>query len=228
MTTTALAAAVRAAKSTPATGSSRDVRLAESAIVTLFGSAAGLVYELDETEASRRVTEQVEPLTDLAVLDVLMGMPVGLPVALEDLTDREREILRRCPPGAVDVDGGQLVRRAVPPLSVHLAVVAARDWKVGLRRAGRFAPFCARMILLPTVPADPSELHVRASFYGCGVGVLDGQRLQVAVEPGQYTRRRHTPAQWRFAEQAYAEITACATGWSTVPEPTTRATQTTP
>ncbi|MFC6091535.1 hypothetical protein [Saccharothrix lopnurensis] len=228
MTTTALAAAVRAAKSTSATGSSRDTRLARSAIVTLFGSVAGLVYELDEVEASRRATEQFSPLTDLAVLDVLMGMPAGLPVALEDLTERERGILRRCPPGAVDVEGGHLVRRAVPPLSVHLAVVTARDWKVGLRRAGRFAPFCTRMVLLPTVPGDPSELDVRASFYGCGVAVLDGQRLEVLVEPGQYTRRRHTPAQWRFAEQVYAEITACATGYPTMPEPTTRATQTMP
>lgn len=44
--------------------------------------------------------------------------------------------------GVVDSDGGHVVRRAVAPVSVRFAVVAARSWREGLVKAGRFAPFC--------------------------------------------------------------------------------------
>ncbi|EWM19757.1 hypothetical protein [Kutzneria sp. 744] len=67
------------------------------------------------------------------MLEAMMGLPAGVPVAVDDLTERERRLLPRAPRGAVERDGDLLVRRAVPPV---------------LR---------TRAMLLPTPPADPDD-----------------------------------------------------------------------
>lgn len=173
----------------------------------MFGTTAGVVFRTDVTEIARRRACSLGSLTELALLDALLGLPVGLPVAVADLTDVERRRLDRVPAGAVDRAAGQLVRRAVAPVSVQLAVVGARDWRLGLKRAGQFAPFCARAILLPTLPADAADLEAEASYYGVGVCRFVERQLQMLIEPRPYVRNRHTAAQWWFAEQAFEQFT---------------------
>jgi len=48
--------------------------------------------------------------------------------------------LDRASRGAVSVCGGQVMRHAVAPVTVELALVAASNWRDGLEVAGRFAP----------------------------------------------------------------------------------------
>lgn len=206
--TTALAAAVRAATSTVSTSGMRaDLCGAEAGVVTMFGSTAGLVYDLDEIEVHRRASfAEPTQVPSLPLLDTLMSLPVDQEVALEDLTDRQRQLLRDAPAGVVEVGHEHVVRRAVVPISVRLAVVAANDWVSGLKRADRFGPFCARAVLLPRMPHDSPDLMMNAAFYGTGVCVLVDRALHMAVEPRPYVRRRHTPSHWRFAEDAYAQI----------------------
>lgn len=205
MSATALAAVARAAQETPA-----QVDFGEAAhgtaSVRIFGSLAAVNYELNDAEAARRREWRATRIPGLDVLDVLMGLPIGSPVTVDSLTDRERKLLSRAPQSAVDHDDQHVVRRAVAPLTARFAVVAARDWKVGLKRADRFAPFCERAVLLPALPADVDDLRVRASFSGCGVCVFVGKRLEMVVEPRAYVRRRHTPAQWWFAEEVFAQL----------------------
>lgn len=205
MSATALAALARAAQDTvahaefggPTTG---------TAPVRMFGSTAAVNYQLIDAEVARRGGRRAVPAPGQDVLDVLMGLPVGLSVPVDSLTGRERKLLGRAPQGAVDRDDEHVVRRAVAPLMARFAVVAARDWKVGLKRADRFAPFCERAILLPALPTDVDDLRVRSSFSGCGVCVFVDKRLEMVVEPRPYVRRRHTPAQWWFAEEVFAQL----------------------
>jgi len=182
-----------------------------SGLVRMLGSAAGLLYEMDAVELVRRQRDQREPIVQLDVLDALMGLPPGLPVTVSQLTRREQSALRRAPSGAVEFDDGQAVRRAVAPISARLAVVTARDWRQGLTKAGRFAPFCARAMLLSVVPADWDEARVRAAYFGVGVWVFAGGELRMVLEPEPFVRRRHTAAQWWFAEEAWRQLSACGT-----------------
>jgi hypothetical protein len=206
--TTALAAAVRAATSMVSSPEKRgDLCGAEAGIVTAFGSLAGLVYDLDAVEVRRRASfAGPTHVPSLPLLDTLMSLPVDQDVVLEELTDRQRQLLQQAPAGAVEVGRERVVRRVVAPISVRLALVAANDWKSGLKRADRFGPFCARAVLLPRMPDDIADLMMNAAFYGTGVCVLVDRELHMVVEPRAYVRRRHTPSHWRFAEDVYFQL----------------------
>jgi hypothetical protein len=58
--------------------------------------------------------------------------------------------------GTIVVSAGMVVRRAVPPLDVEMAIVPARSWRNGLERAGRFARDSAQPLASSYVQAgDP-------------------------------------------------------------------------
>ncbi|MGW5722826.1 hypothetical protein ACWEVP_42110 [Amycolatopsis sp. NPDC003865] len=179
-----------------------------SAAVRMFGAAAGVAYRPDETELTRRTTAGLGPITHRGVLDALWSLPTGLPVATAKLNERERKLLQRAPRGAVESDVSHIVRLAVAPVSVRFAVVAARTWREGLVKAGRFAPFCARAMLLPEAPSDLDDAQVQAGFYGIGICVFSSGKLQMLAEPERYVRSRHSSAQWWFAEEIYQQLTA--------------------
>lgn len=69
----------------------------------------GVRYRIEEVTA-RCSAEKVEPLTELDVRDGLRGLPVSVPVAVEDLTKRERARLRL----SRQVLGSALVPPAAP------------------------------------------------------------------------------------------------------------------
>jgi hypothetical protein len=176
------------------------------AVVRLFGSTSGVVYGSEDGEVARRAKEQPESVTRLDVLKVLMGLPLGESVPEENLSRADRALLRRAPQGAVERDGVWVVRRAMAPISVRLAVVASRDWRVGLKAAGQFAPYCARSVLLPSRPEDWEQVSMRAAFFGVGVMVPSAGTITTLVEPEPYVRRRHTPAHWWFAEEIWRQL----------------------
>lgn len=179
--------------------------------VSLFGVRAGVVCRLDQHEVGRRDALGLDAITDRHVLDGLMGLPAGIPVSVDALTERQRRLFRRVPEGMIEFDGDQLVRRAVPPLTVGFALVPARDWHAGLVQAGRYAPFCARAMLLPEPPVDLQDATMQAGYYGIGIGVITAGVLRVLVEPEPYVRRRHSSAQWWVNEEIYRVATAAAT-----------------
>lgn len=222
MSRAGLAEAVRVATGRPTGRGSGGAHEGVGAVVRLFGSIAGVVYHPDEVEVARRAAEQPDAVTRLDTLNMLMGLPMGAPVAVEDLSGAERALLRTVPRGAVVRDGALVVRRAVAPISVRLAVVAARDWRTGLRVASRFAPYCARSMLLSAYPDDWEQAEMRAAYFGVGVIVLSRGAVRTVIEPDPYVRRRHTPAQWWFAEETWRQIRVCgsAADEPAAPEPT--------
>jgi hypothetical protein len=94
----------------------------------------------------------------------------------------------------------------VVPVTVELALVAARTWQEGLEVAGRFTPFCARSMVLRRRPADLAEVQLQAGFYGVGVVVVDDQSAQVLIKPAPFQRLRFTAAGWRFLEEVYGAV----------------------
>jgi hypothetical protein len=92
-----------------------------------------------------------------------------------------------------------LLRR---PLRAELAIVQAVSWRSGLDRAGRFGAYCARMVVLPGLPAILDEARAEADYW-C-VGLMAG--AQVVVPPEPFRDRAHAPAGWAFAEELHLRM----------------------
>jgi len=195
-----LAAAARAAS--PAVRASE----VDFALLPVIGTEALVCYRLDDGEAARRHRAGAGNLCLADVLELLLGLPVGMPVPVTSLTRRETAALKLAPPGAVSVRDGEVVRHAVAPVRVELAVVAGSSWRHGLEKAGRFAPFCARAVALRRHPRDLAEVELQAGFYGVGVIVIDDQSTEVLVPPAPFRRCRWTAAGWRFLEEVYRAV----------------------
>jgi hypothetical protein len=105
----------------------------KSALLRTFGTLAGVVYRSDQAEVARRRAHGMGWCTEIEMLDALMGLPAGLPISRNELTNGERTLVDRAPSGSIERRGGQVIRWAVAPVSVLFAVVAANDWHVGLR-----------------------------------------------------------------------------------------------
>lgn len=176
------------------------------AVVRLFGTVAGVAYTADRVETARRDLIGLGPLVGRDLLNVLLGLPLGLPVATADLSPRERQVLATAPTGVLDHEDDHLIRKVGRPVTPRFAVISARSWRAGLVHAGRFAPFCARAILLPETPTDLADARVEASFYGIGVCTFAAGALQMLVDPEPFVCARHSPTQWWFAEEIYRQI----------------------
>ena len=175
----------------------------ERAVMPLMGAEALICYRLDAGEHARRQRAGAGAISSADVLELLLGLPVAAPVPVASLTCRERAALDRAPHGAVSVCCGEVTRFAVAPVAVELALVAAGNWRAGLGVAGRFAPFCARAVVLSRRPANLADVQMEAGFYGVGVIMVEDQSAEILVEPAPFRRRRVTAAGWRFVEEVY-------------------------
>jgi hypothetical protein len=178
----------------------------DQTILPILGVRALLRYRFDAQEVDRRRRARVGAVRDPEILDLLLGLPVGIPVSVEALTPMERSALRLTPPGVVQREAGSVTRSAVYPLRVDLAVVATQGWRAGLEVAGRFAPFCSRVMLLRQWPNDADDLRMQADFYGIGVVVANGADVEVLVAPHPFRPRRFTSAGWQFLEEVYQHV----------------------
>ncbi|MEV4569516.1 hypothetical protein AB0K12_37625 [Nonomuraea sp. NPDC049419] len=177
---------------------------ASSSRVVLQGASVVLHYEPVQAELDRRRRCGLGAITSPDALRVLSDLPVNAPMPPSVI---DRAALDLLPSGAIQVDRGRVTRLAVAPIEARLAVVPARSWRAGLERAGRFAPFCSRAMLLPKPPRDLDVVRMEADFYGIGVIVDAEGESCVLVPPAPFERRRRTAAGWLFLEQAYRQIT---------------------
>lgn len=158
-------------------------------------------------EHARRVAVGSGAITDLSVLHALMNLPLGQPVPIKDLARVTRNLLEQAPAGALDwpILSGTVLRLADQPVRVPLVVVRAGTWHAGLRRAGAFAPFAKRGVVLPQRPRRLDEYALEADYWGVGLWVTSrGGELEQIVPPEPWIQRYAKPAQWRFLENAYA------------------------
>jgi hypothetical protein len=174
--------------------------------MSIMGTEALICYQIDDREHARRRRAGAGAISSADVLELLLGLPIAMPVLAASLTRRERAALKLAPRGAVSVCDGQVTRLALAPVAVELALVAAYTWRDGLEVAGRFTPFCARAVVLRRRPADLADVLLQAGFYGVGVIVVDDQSTEVLVGPAPFQRLRFTAAGWRFLEEVYRRI----------------------
>lgn len=199
------------------TANSRNITAEAEVVATQhvkIKCAGGWVYadvalHLDEVRR-RRSFGYVEIPEDQETLDILLRVPLDGAVSEAVLSRRERDKLRRLGPGLVhfEVDscGKRTVHRMVaPPASVQHVVVKGRNWTTALTQATRFAPYCRRSIILPSIPVDEEMLMLEARFYGVGVGIGTGswEDSNWLLEPAPFTPERFTGASWKFAESSF-------------------------
>lgn len=194
---------VAAATKNPGTLVPEDSR---TALVNVLGMQALVAYQVDERERRRRALARAQSLLRPEVLELLMSLPLDEPVPLASLTSAEQRTLARVPQGAVSQQEGVVVRHAVQPIRVDLALVPCRGWESALERVGRFAPFCARVILVNGPLRRRQEAMLQTDFYGIGLLIARGDGVEVLVPPRPFVRKRFTAASWRFLEEVSQQL----------------------
>jgi hypothetical protein len=174
----------------------------------ILGVRVVLTVVVNRDEWRRRADTRCAAITRTDVLDALLGLPLGIPVAVADLTDRERQAVNRLPNSLVQHRGYDVIRRVERVVNVKHAAVKAREWRGGLAQAGRFAPWCSRSIVLSTRPTNEAEAAMQASYYGIGIVVETGTGRVTLVEPEPWVNHRVTPAGWWFTEEVYEQMTS--------------------
>lgn len=182
---------------------SSDSRIA---VVQALGSQALIAYHVDDRERRRRVLARAESLLRPEVVELLMSLPLDESVPLSSLTSTEQRMLARAPRGALSQQDSAVVRHAVPPIRLDLAVVPGRGWESALERAGRFAPFCARAILVDGPLRRRQEAIMQTDFYGIGLLITKGDQVEVLVPPRPFVRKRFTAAGWQFLEEISQQL----------------------
>jgi hypothetical protein len=170
---------------------------------------ATLHLTLDAAEHQRRTKSAASPIIDPVSLDLLLALPVGVPVAVGALSWHQQQALRRLPRGAADRTRTHVTRQAVRPCRIDLATVSGPPTRKSLERTGWFAPICSRALIIPRAPRRKDFL-AEADFWGIGVTLDHGGEQEVLVEPEPWVLKRHTPAGWRYVERAYKAATVAS------------------
>jgi hypothetical protein len=169
-------------------------------VAPMLGVRAWWSVTPDPDELARREGAQFTCLRRLDVVDVLLSLPIGGPVAASSLSAHEQRIVGRLPQRVVERAGRGVVRLACPPLRVDHVVVSAQRFRRGLEAASSFSTYCARSMVL-SGRVEPSEMELtEAGYYGVGVYLVQGNRLIELVAPEPLPGWDETPASWVFSE----------------------------
>jgi hypothetical protein len=149
--------------------------------VRLLGVAVTAHAALSAAEHERRGAAGLGAVTDPALLDRLLDLPLATPVA-DPVTWAETADQ---PPGVVErgQDRETVVRLMEPPLAIDDVVVAAGPGRASgaVADASLFAGFTRRWIAAAPGPV-PDSVVLAAKL--CGVGILDARgQVLVAAEP---------------------------------------------
>lgn len=170
------------------------------------GTRADALMALDTHEAKRRADASLESVPSLAMLDVLLGLPLGCPIDVGDLTEHEARMLRTAPHGCVEFTDTSVTRRLQVPTTVVAAVVRGTRWRASLLRAAAFSAFTQRIVALQSPPRAAAVLE--AQFVGVGIWVeREAGSFEEHLAPEPFVPRYFKAAGWRFTENAYEAAT---------------------
>lgn len=167
--------------------------------VSLLGILVSVRAILNDGEHERRVSAGLGAVTDPALLERLMDLPLAIPVAdavaWAETSDQ--------PPAVVDRggDGVTVTRTLQPPLTISDVVLTATGGRelAAVQEASLFAGFTRRWIVF-TRGSVPDEVVLEAKL--CGVGVVDlhGTVLLAGQRPASTTIDGWT---WLLQEKTY-------------------------
>lgn len=171
------------------------------------GVRADAAVLIDAAESARRAAEGMVAVTSLPILDVLLGMPLEVPLRTTSLSDREVRVLGEAPHGCLTTDAATTTtaRRLRQPVTVAAALVRATRWRPAMRRAAAFTPLAQRIVVLSREPKATETLE--AQLVGVGIWQEDSDGGFVEhVAPEVFVPKFVKAAGWRFAENAFAAV----------------------
>jgi hypothetical protein len=166
--------------------------------VSLLGKRVTAVAIIDTAEHGRRLEYGCGPVTDPALLDRLLELPLGSsvpdPVVWAETADQ--------PPGVVkrSADGITVTRCLAPPLAIADVIVAAPAGQElrAVQDASLFARF-ARRWMMTTRHRLPEPVVLEAKL--CGVGILGPSGALLFGEA--FTTRDTDAWGWMLREKVY-------------------------
>src|SRR5262245_2278724 len=150
--------------------------------VMLLGTPVTAWVRPNPEEHSRRATLGLGAVTDPALLDLLLGLPLGIPVddpvAWIETADQQQGIVGRAP------DGRTVTRHLDMPLHIEAVIVSAasgRDLRA-VQDASLFASFSRRWVATARRHV-PDVTVLEAKLFGVGLMRQSGQILLDAEPP---------------------------------------------
>lgn len=167
---------------------------------------AEISLTIDQHEHERRASFRHRSITDPSALDLLLALPTGETVPWRSLTRGQQVAARIAPDSALVIHDDLVTRHAVRPARLDVATVRfPTACQAALESAGRFAPFCARQVVVTHRPTM-TETLIEFGFWGIGLLLDHGHGdLETLVAPEPWVLKRHTVAGWRFVEQVYGQ-----------------------
>jgi hypothetical protein len=166
--------------------------------VNLLGVPVTACAVLNAAEHERRVSAGLGAVTDPALLDRLMDLPAGVPVAdavaWAEMTDQPRSVVER------REDGVTVTRMLEPALAISDVVVAAAGGReLAAVQEALFAGFARRWIAL-TRSRVPDAVVLEAKLRGVGIVDRCGRVLLAGEDPAALAIDGWT---WLLQEKAY-------------------------
>jgi hypothetical protein len=166
--------------------------------LSLLGVRVTTIAIIDVAEHDRRLAAACSAITDPALLDRLLGLPLGMsvadPVAWVETADQPTGVIGR------DTDGITVTRRLAAPLVIQDILVAAprgRELRA-VQDASLFARFARRWVVT-TSHRTPESVVLEAKL--CGVGILGPSGALLA---GEAPVTQETDAwAWMLREKVY-------------------------
>ncbi|HUZ55861.1 MAG TPA: hypothetical protein VMU94_25455 [Streptosporangiaceae bacterium] len=166
--------------------------------VSLLGIRVTAVAVIDAAERDRRLAAGCGAITDPALLDRLLRLPLGTPipdlVAWAETADQPVGVIER------DADGITVTRHLATPLAIEDVIVVApagRELRA-VQDVSLFARFTRRWVMTTgrRIP-DPVVLEAKL----CGIGILDHAGEVLASEAA--TTGEMDSWDWMLREQVY-------------------------
>ncbi|MFH9426039.1 hypothetical protein [Streptomyces sp. NPDC017529] len=190
-----------------------DDTIPETVAVPSFSGCSGATLHLaiDPTEHQRRQDRRAGPVLSPDVLETCLSLPHAEAVPWQALTTRQQNVVRHTPGHVFRITGSRrepVVTRLLlrPCRIVRAAVRSATACATVLGKVTSFAPMCERSLIITRRPR--METLIEFGFWGVGLYLDHSGELETLVEPEPWRPMRHTPAAWRFTEQAYASYLA--------------------
>ncbi len=175
------------------------VLVPDGAIAAGARADAAVCFDLGETD--RRAASGMGAVRSLALLDVLLGLPLGAKVRTVDLSEREARILAEASEGCLASDGRSVARTVRMPATVAAALVHGPRWRAAMRRTAAFSAFTQRIVVLPREPNSSEVLE--AQLVGVGIWEQDPEGARHEhLAPEVFVPKYVKAAGWRFAENA--------------------------
>jgi hypothetical protein len=183
----------------PSQQSEDDSGLAWVEGVSLLGIRVTAVAAIEASEHDRRVAAGCGAVTDPALLDRLLGLPMGTPVpdpiAWAETADQPAGVIER------DADGVSVTRCLAVPLAIEDVIVVASAGRElrAVQDVSLFARFARRWVITTgrRIP-DPVVLEAKL----CGIGILDPAGEVLASEAPR-TPGKMDSWDWMLREQIY-------------------------